>query len=49
MQTRGVALASRCDCCSSPHEETFDHIFATGEIAFKVWRAASMALGVYCM
>jgi ribonuclease HI len=38
MQSRGVALVSKCHCCIAPQIETLDHVFASSQIASQVWK-----------
>ncbi|CAI9775522.1 unnamed protein product [Fraxinus pennsylvanica] len=42
----GVAMASRCNCCTTGHEEDSNHVLSTGDFADEVWRRLSLALGV---
>ncbi|KAF5450403.1 hypothetical protein F2P56_030761 [Juglans regia] len=42
----GISIVSRCDCCSSPKYEDFNHCLARGEFAEKIWRLCSVVLGV---
>ena len=42
----GIAMASRCDCCSVGNEETANHVLSAGSFADEVWRRTSFALGV---
>lgn len=33
----GFKLASRCTCCENPDVETIDHLFVSGELAYRTW------------
>lgn len=46
VQSRGIALASRCDCCVSPRVETLDHVLGSGKFAQNVWRMVTVNFGV---
>ncbi|XP_059295412.1 uncharacterized protein LOC132048740 [Lycium ferocissimum] len=34
----GTKMASICNCCANPQNETADHVFMKGEVAEKIWR-----------
>lgn len=38
MQWKGISLASKCRCCVKSDVESRLHLFATGEMARRVWR-----------
>ncbi|CAI9781002.1 unnamed protein product [Fraxinus pennsylvanica] len=42
----GVAMASRCNCCTTGHEEDSNHVLSAGDFADEVWRRLSLALSV---
>ncbi|XP_035540358.1 uncharacterized protein LOC118344262 [Juglans regia] len=48
VQSKGVSLASACDCCERRCMEDIDHIFSMGAVAFEVWLKASTVLGIPC-
>lgn len=39
IQTKGIALASRCVCCANPKLETMDHLFINSDIAIQFRKA----------
>lgn len=49
IQTYGIILASKCDCCLKPKYETIDHVLCTREVARGVWSLAAKLLGINCM
>lgn len=42
----GVAMVSRCNCCTTGHDEDANHVLSSGEFADEVWRKLSSKLGV---
>ncbi|CAI9784431.1 unnamed protein product [Fraxinus pennsylvanica] len=42
----GISLASKCDCCSTGHEENASHVLSSGDFADKVWRKVGALVGV---
>ncbi|XP_019241256.1 PREDICTED: uncharacterized protein LOC109221250 [Nicotiana attenuata] len=42
----GHMVVSRCWCCSSPKEDSFQHLFLTSETAIKVWKTFIQAAGL---
>lgn len=38
IQTRGITLASRCRCCSTPQLESLRHLFIQSKVARAVWK-----------
>uniref|UniRef100_A0A7N0V7F4 Reverse transcriptase zinc-binding domain-containing protein n=1 Tax=Kalanchoe fedtschenkoi TaxID=63787 RepID=A0A7N0V7F4_KALFE len=46
LQRRGIFMASKCRCCRSGHIETFDHVFAGGEVASMIWRVLASITGL---
>lgn len=49
IQDCGVYLASECDRCVQPAEETIDHIQCKCEIARCIWDLVANSLNVNCI
>ncbi|KZV24446.1 hypothetical protein F511_25471 [Dorcoceras hygrometricum] len=44
LKSRGVPLASKCQCCD--HEESLEHLFFSGSVAIRVWEHFGRIFGV---
>ncbi|MQM16291.1 hypothetical protein Taro_049247 [Colocasia esculenta] len=42
----GVAMVSRCSCCSEPSSEDLNHLFISSDLASKLWRWAASTLNI---
>ncbi|XP_022867657.1 uncharacterized protein LOC111387334 [Olea europaea var. sylvestris] len=42
----GVAMVSRCNCCTTGHDEDANHVLSSREFVDEVWRKLSSKLGV---
>ncbi|KAF5472990.1 hypothetical protein F2P56_009642 [Juglans regia] len=49
IQSVGIQLASRCNCCQNGKVKSLDHVLCSGSIAQEVWKKAGVALGINCM
>lgn len=49
VQSKGMSLASACDCCARRSIENMDHILSSGDVASEVWNYVSSMLGVPCL
>lgn len=46
IQRSGIALASKCNCCSGGAQEDLDHLPSNGDFASKVWKLFNAQLGL---
>ncbi|KAF5464979.1 hypothetical protein F2P56_015014 [Juglans regia] len=46
VQSKGIYLASSCDCCARKATETIDHVLVSGDVALTVWSHGSAVMGV---
>ncbi|KAJ0095450.1 hypothetical protein Patl1_15067 [Pistacia atlantica] len=46
VQSLGIPLASRCNCCTLGHTESLNHVLCNGSIAAEVWKTAAITLGI---
>lgn len=48
IRSKGISLASKCNCCNAANEESMAHILVYGDIAKKVWNFFSGLCGIRC-
>ena len=46
VQSKGISLASLCDCCIRKAPKNLNHILSIEEVAVEVWSHASIVMGV---
>lgn len=49
IQRLGILFVSTCNYCANRHEETFDHVISTGNVACMIWKKATYTLRTFNM
>ncbi|KAM7461730.1 hypothetical protein LguiA_029851 [Lonicera macranthoides] len=47
IKRRGIQLASRCNCCSCPKQESIKHVFVSSRMAQSVWSHFEEVLSIH--